>query len=206
MSALNTPKSYHRVNKIPLDDSDVFASVADLMTYCKSGAWYNGQRVAVNLKYYTQMYTIRNGIPIIDLPSGNEWFIHTDGSDKYVMVYYHNTTNGVYSVADKFTDTYSAFKFIFMDSIGVFEDSGYSFILNVDGTTHKWIQTNNPIDSQESITVSGTTVNKISKNPSGANGFIETNVSDIILMPKASNTKIIQLFVKATKYLKEAMI
>lgn len=206
MSALNTPKSYHRVNKIPLDDSDVFASVADLMAYCKSGAWYNGQRVAVNLKYYTQMYTIRNGIPIIDLPSGNEWVIRTKDSDKYLLVYYHNTDD-VYSMADKFTDVYSPFKFIFMDSIGVFEDSGFSFILNVDGITdHVWTQTNNPIDSQESITKSGTTVNKISKNPSGSNGYIETNVSDIILMPKAKNTRVIQLFVKATKYLKEAML
>jgi hypothetical protein len=204
MSALNTPLSYHRVNKIPLDDSEVFTSMANLMTYCKSGAWYNGQRVAVNFKYYTQTYTIRNGTPIIDLPNGNEWVVRTEGSDKYVMVYYHNTDE-VYSISDKFSDVSNPFKFIFMDSIAAFEDSGYSFILEVGSTKHSWTQQNNPIDEQVTITKNGTSVNKISKAPSSTNGYIETNVSNIFLMPRSTNSNIMRLYVKATKYLKEVM-
>ena len=199
MTALNTPMSYHRVNKIPLDDSSVFNSTADLMSYCKSGAWYNGQKVAVNLKYYTQTYTIRDSVPIIDLPPGMEWQTITKGSDIYALVYYHNT-NKVYTTPDLYTLLKDPFQFIFMDSIAVFKDNN-SLTFFIEKDVNGAVTSTSITQAEDPLTITSGT-GKLYVTPSGSAAFM-VGWSGGILMPRSdASGSIVRIYVKATKYFK----
>lgn len=74
MPSLDTMMSYHRLKRNPLDDSEIFTNLADLMEYCRTGASYNGQRVAVYENNILVEYVIKNGIPIIDMKGSEPIF------------------------------------------------------------------------------------------------------------------------------------
>ena len=98
MPSLDTMMSYHRLKRSPLDDSEIFTCLADLMDYCETGACYNGQQVSVSdrnnivVKYTIKEY---NGCyyPIIDTKGSELIFNDIDG-EQWLLVYAYNTTCG----------------------------------------------------------------------------------------------------------------
>ena len=99
MPSLDTMMSYHRLKRAPLDDSEVFSSVKELMDYCDNGARYDGQKVTVIDDYSGKMfkYTIKNGIPIIDMNGSEPIFKDInfyegpeDTISKGLLIYYSN--------------------------------------------------------------------------------------------------------------------
>lgn len=97
MPSLDTAISYHRLKKAPLDDSEVFNSLRDLMDYCDKGASYNGQRVVVLDDVYGDVeYVIKNNIPIIDMrgsePSFWPWYFDGDNNSTNGMLIYERNS------------------------------------------------------------------------------------------------------------------
>jgi len=105
MNSLNTPMSYHRLNRQPLDDSEVFSSLKDLMDYCDNMARYDGQRVVVTANNSHNLpaieYVIKNNIPIISNMMGSELIFREDinffgdsSANSAGLLIYENNDNG----------------------------------------------------------------------------------------------------------------
>lgn len=102
---LNTPMGIHRLLREPYDDREIFTNVANLVTYCKSGAFYDGQRVSLMIgdKSMADMHMINftmrvksdcnSAYPIMDHECGR---LHVEkiGSNYYVLVYHYNPVSG----------------------------------------------------------------------------------------------------------------
>lgn len=224
MASLDLLTQYHRLYKQPIDDMEVFKNIKDLMTYCRSGAWYNGQRVVVDtLNNKPVEYVIRNGIPIIDM-RGSEpifrWF--EDKQSHYLMLYEHNggplnTWNetdvftfedgklclisqahifGIYGASA--TPSYVYYMEVF-NKVTNHIDASYNFTQNfdvfTDGPTHAITQT------------AGASVNSLSYN-SNSEVWLKSNNSSYKLMPRTTaaagqeQNRIIRIYIKADEYYK----
>lgn len=211
----NSPVARHRLMAAPLDDSEVYSSMADLMTYCKSGTAYNGQKVAVNLKYFTQDFIIRsdsngNMIPLIQL-DGDKLQWKTVSGNHFALVYYYNRSNKTFSLTDRFTYTEDPFAWSILDMIDIFKVSGdnFTFRLEMDDYAHHESVYN--LTQKNPINVSGPTpssasanVTSMGKNTSNANGIITTQNRNIFLFPKNLTSQgskyIVRLWVQANNY------
>ncbi len=107
MPSLDTLMSYHRLKKAPLDDTEVFTDLRDLMDYCETGASYDGQRVSVlNGNLGLVEYVIKNNIPIIDM-KGSEPIFKTitfkgDSSASHGILIYEYNSGELFNENDVF--------------------------------------------------------------------------------------------------------
>ncbi len=214
LKSYNSPVARHRLMKAPLDDSEVYTSMASLMDYCKSGTAYDGQRVAVNLKYFNQEFVLRsdnngNVIPLLHIPE-NELQWKLVNSDHFVMVYYYNRSGKTFSISDRFTYTEDPFAWAIMEFLPIFkEDDNYTFRLEVDDYNHHesvyTVTQGSPLDVSGANPVSATAnVTSIGKRTSNNNAYITTQNTNIFLFPKnytsAGSKNIIRLWVRANRY------
>ena len=117
---LDTPVGIHRLMRAPYDDREVFDNVDNLLAYCRDGAFYSGQKVAVKFPTYIQNYTIFVGggkaYPIIELPPGYEWHLYNnDNTTNKLLVYC--SINSVWPEESRFTRFYSCDQWAIMDSV-----------------------------------------------------------------------------------------
>jgi hypothetical protein len=202
--------------KAPLDDSEVYTSMSSLMEYCKSGTAYDGQKVAVNLKYFTQDFIIHsdssgNMIPLIQLPNDRlEW--KTVGGNHFVLVYYYNRSGKTFSSTDRFTYIEDPFAWSILDMIDIFKEAGatnYTFRLEMDDYAHHESVYNftqdNPINvSGPNPSGASANVTSLGKHASNANAIITSQNTNIFLFPKnytsAGSKNIVRLWVRANNY------
>jgi len=139
MPSLDTLMSYHRLKKGPLDDSEIFSSVKDLMNYCTNGACYNGQRVAVDNGNFIVEYVIRNNIPIIDMKGSEPIF-----KSGFNFSEDSNTSYGLLAFEGKASNIINSNNFIFdednlniLSQLEIFADDeeNIKFAINVGSDT-----------------------------------------------------------------------
>ena len=224
MPSLDTAMSYHRLKRAPLDDMEVFTDLRALMDYCKDGARYDGQRVVVlNNTLGSVEYTIKNNIPMINM-RGSEPVFKTitfsgDSSESHGLLIYENNLGGVWNQNEVFS--FNEGKFCIINQLEIFRildvtgSKSFKFYIErlTRGTdtkyTNSWTQKYNPYNDGAANAINGSsagaTINQMSFN-SAVNGWLKTNNSDIILMPKnstgvnAENNYITKIYVKAEDY------
>lgn len=224
MPSLDSVMSRHRLMRAPLDDSEIYASLSDLMNYCKNGACYDGQRVAVvdnNLGLIE--YTIKNNIPIINLrgsePIFNSLNFNGDTSESRGMLIYENNLSGaweqnsVFCLQDGSLCLLSQLEiFRILDATG---NKTFKFYMErtLRNTTQTevitWNQNYNPYSDNSNNTIPNTSSGAIITEMlfiTTENGWLKTNNSDIYLMPKDSISArqerdyITKIYVKAEDY------
>ena len=88
------PIGFHRVNQMPLDDSEIINGNEALFNYIQSGSAYNGQRIIILYENYQQPITLKvvgsSIIPVLVMPSGWELITKKYGDKTYALVYYYN--------------------------------------------------------------------------------------------------------------------
>lgn len=218
MKSLSTPMSYHRLYRSPLDDSEVFDNLRELMDYCDTGARYDGQRVIVlNGELEPTEYVIKNNIPLIDMKGSepifkSQWF-KGDYKESYgLLIYEDNNRDGnTWSPYDVFSLTSG--KLCLLNQLEIFRLGGefkfsYDMIPMRDsdiGSTGVWNQSYNPyIDGSSHVPVSGNGL-EISYNPTIDN-LIRCNDPLLNLMPRGSSgalrnkNYITKIYIKADNY------
>ena len=199
MDYLPTPVGFHRVYKAPLDDGEVFNSNTDLLTYCNTGAGYEGQVVTVKYSDYVQPYVLKKCtaaklVPILLMDSGNELVFKTINDNVYALVYSANNFRTIYKFKS-FTPTKlghdSVFSLMVQCGILAGKNIGLSILLEyttANGTTSQYNFTcNDPVYNSTTASVSRTSsgdVTVLKKDTSATDGYIITNRSDICLMHK----------------------
>lgn len=203
----DTPVGFHRVNKMPLDDREVFDNTADLLTYIRSGAAYQGQRCLVKLPYYEQPVILKKGkgsvlMPIIETPPGYEWVTKEYNNDKYALIYYYNggAPFGNVNQQVRLTDGL-AWSFLPQAGLIAGTEENINYMLEYFDTEEHiftFVQAN--FCTSEVALPSSTAINRISSK-SNNNGFFTTSDDDIVIMPRrVDNDRIVRLWVKCNDY------
>lgn len=222
--ALSTPTTFHRLNRKPLDDSEVFSNLRDLMNYCNSGARYNGQRVVVDDGSKSMEYLIKNNIPMIDT-KGNDLIFEKitfsgDAAESHgLLIYYNNILSGgsPWTVDDVIS--FDESKLSLLNQIEIFrildaaKNSTFKFFMetitrNGVSSAYIWNQTYNPyIDTNGHAfgTGAGNQINQIIYKPSGDYLISSPNTSRYIMPASAAAVnaeanKITKLYIKAEDY------
>lgn len=217
MSSIDTPKSFHRIVNVPIDDSSTFNSIYDLMNYCqKKQSVYDGQVVTVNFyNGYTQDYVIKktiNGNEYLPVPSFKNTELNTIniGSEIYVLVYYRNGSNGrvfANNILSSLNDIYS---YSIIDNIPLFVDNrSFSFYMTIGSSRYSWTQNFDPCankvydntNTKNGKSISGG-VNYI-HNINNEKTYITSDDNSICICPKSENNDIVRLYVKATSYFRK---
>lgn len=210
MPSLDTPKSFHRIMNVPLDDSSTVNSLEDLLAYCNAkGSVYDGQLVTVNFSQgYTQEYRIQknssnNGFIPVPIFKNTEFNIITRGSDKYILLYYRNGSNGKLFSNNILTSLDDIYAYSIINNIPLFIDNNkYTFYMKVNSNEYTWEQAFNPTKSFASP--SGTNISggiSYISFVNNSNTYIQSNAGNIFICPKVSNTNVVRLYIKATSYL-----
>ena len=223
MPSLDTAMSYHRLKRAPLDDMEVFGDLRSLMDYCKDGARYDGQRVVVlNNTLGSVEYSIKNNIPIIDMKGSEPIFksitFNGDSSASHGLLIYENNMSGLWNQNEIFT--FNEGRFCLLNQLEIFRildaSNKKSFKFYIERQTRNtdtiytatWTQNFNPyIDaSGNSINASaGATISAMIFE-STTNGWLKTNNSDIVLMPRTQagtsqeDKYITKIYIKAEDY------
>lgn len=224
MPSLDTAMSYHRLKRAPLDDMEVFTDLRALMDYCKDGARYDGQRVVVlNNTLGSVEYTIKNNIPIIDMKGSEPIFktitFNGDSSESHGLLIYENNLGGIWNQNEVFS--FNEGKFCIINQLEIFRmldvTGNKSFKFYMERLTRHsdtlffttWSQNYNPYNDGAANAINGAsagaTINQMSFN-STVNGWLKTNNSNFILMPKTTtginteNNYITKIYVKAEDY------
>lgn len=227
MPSLDTPISYHRLKRAPLDDKEVFNNLRDLMDYCKDGARYNGQRVVVlNDNYKSVEYTIKNNIPIINMIGSEPIFksLTFDGESSEshgLLIYENNNLSEIWERDEVFS--FNEGKLCLFNQLEIFRildaagNKTFKFymerqIRNSDQpqSITRWNQNYNPyIDGSSNIisNKSDVLVSQISyNNESSDDGWIKTNSTSLYLMPNSITSVvseaeyITKIYIKAEDY------
>lgn len=224
MPSLDTLMSYHRLKKAPLDDSEIFNNLSDLMDYCNNGACYDGQRVAVlneNLAGVGAIeYVIKNNIPIIDMKGSEPIFIDgiifkNDATYSKAMLIYEFIEGSNFSSNDVFCLDYD--KYCIISQLEIFRildatgNKTFKFYLERHdkekntSLVRYWIQNYNPFTDGFSNPITQSpngNISKMSFIPNDLNNFLKTEDSNISLMPSNNNDSgiITRIYVKAEDY------
>ena len=223
MPSLDTAMSYHRLKRAPLDDMEVFSDLRSLMDYCKDGARYDGQRVVVlNDTLGSVEYSIKNNIPIIDMKGSEPIFksitFKGDSSASHGLLIYENNMSGLWNQNEIFT--FNEGRFCLLNQLEIFRildaSSNKSFKFYIERQTRNtdtvytatWTQNFNPyIDaSGNSISTSAGAAISAMVFGSTTNGWLKTNNSDIVLMPRTQagitqeDKYITKIYIKAEDY------
>ena len=205
----DTPVGFHRLNKMPLDDREVFNSVTALIDYINSGAAYYGQRVMVKLNYYDQNVTLKKGkgsklVPILEGIPGYEPIVKTQGSNRYVLVYYYNGGKAFSSVKEQ-VRTVDAFAWSILPQASLIygNDAGIEYLLEYDpkdGTSELSFSFSQPNPATNTVALNdGNTVERIS-SVANSKAFFPTVNNKIGIMQKTKTDSITRLWVKANDY------
>lgn len=224
MPSLDTAMSYHRLKRAPLDDMEVFANLRDLMDYCKDGARYDGQRVAVlNDTLGLVEYSIKNNIPMINMRGSEPLFksitFSGDSSATHGMLIYENNLGGLWDQNEVFS--FNEGKFCIINQLEIFRildaagNKSFKFYIerlqrNTDTLyTSTWSQNYNPYDDSAdnnvNIVAPGATIIEMSFTAT-ADGWLKSTNSNFRLMPRnytglvAENNYITKIYVKAEDY------
>ena len=163
MPSLDTMMSYHRLKRAPLDDMEVFTSLSDLMDYCKNGACYEGQQVAVCdnklVKYIIKKY---NGkyIPIINMNGSEPIFklikFNGDPNQTHGLLIYENNSTEPWTENEVFN--FNEDKLCIISQLEIFNiDGKYKFYIErLKKETNQiarvaWDQSYNPYTTNKSI-------------------------------------------------------
>lgn len=204
----DTPIGFHRLNKAPLDDTEIFNNVTDLYTYINSGAVYQGQRCLVKLPYYDQEVIIRKSkssnklMPIMILPTGYEYITKKYGNDTYIMIYYYNGGSAFTSLSQqvRFTDSLGWAMLPQADIIagGTLTNT---YLLEYNTGTTDTVSTFSQYNfaTHTVSLISGNNITNISST-ANSSGFFTTAKSNVVIMPKAHNDVIVRLWVKGNDY------
>ena len=223
MPSLDTPISYHRLKRAPLDDREVFTDLRSLMDYCKDGARYDGQRVVVlNNELGSVEYTIKNNIPMINMRGSEPIFksitFSGDSSATHGMLIYENNLGGIWEQNEVFI--LNEGKLCLLNQLEIFRildasgNKSFKFyierVIRHDNAsfTATWSQSYNPYIDGASNVINiepSSTVSEMSFN-STTNGWLTTNNSNFCLMPRTDdatfkeNDYITKIYVKAEDY------
>lgn len=224
MPSLDTPISYHRLKRAPLDDMEVFANLRNLMDYCKDGARYDGQRVVVlNDTLGSVEYNIKNNIPIINMRGSEPVFksitFTGDSSATHGMLIYENNLGEIWDQNEVFS--FNEGKFCIINQLEIFRildaagNKSFKFYMerltrHTDTLfTTSWSQNYNPYIDGASNPISGESsgavITELSFN-STTNGWLKCTNSAFYLMPRtnnaviAENNYITKIYVKAEDY------
>ena len=204
----DTVTGFHRLNKMPLDDKEIFENVKDLLTYISSGTAYHGQRCVVKFPYFDQEVTLSKGrgdvlVPVFKMPAGYEWITTKNGSDIYALIYYYN---GGSLFTDKnqqvrLTDSF-AWGLLPHASLLACSDTNIKYLLEYHDDTgehgpYTFTQAN---FCTNTVAVGiGNNINRISSE-SNADFIFPTPNSAIGIMPKTASNTTIRLWVKCNEY------
>ena len=217
----DTPVGFHRLNKMPLDDREVFDNISDFLEYVESGTPYVGQRCVVRFANYEQPVIFKQGrqnsntdnpIPVLELPTGYEHICKFYNDNHYVMVYYYNGGRTFDLLMDqvRFTDSF-AWSMLPQASIVAGTDTDIDYLLEYyddlaeGGPIEKSYTFRQPNFCHHELELpSNVAVNRIS-SISNNDAFFTTADPDIVIMPKRVNNWIInkcvtRLWVKANDY------
>ena len=218
----DTPVGFHRLNKMPLDDREVFDNITDFLEYVESGTPYVGQRCVVRFANYEQPVIFKQGrqprqtsnhvdnpIPVLELPTGYEHICKFYNNDHYVMVYYYNEGSVFNVLMDqvRFTDSF-AWAMLPQASIIAGTDTDIDYLLEYyddlaeDGPVEKFFTFRQPNFCHHELELpSNVAVNRISSISSN-DAFFTTADPDISIMPKVRRLRgtITRLWVKANDY------
>lgn len=178
-SSVPAPMSFHRLFKKPLDDTSIFYSMEDLVSYVKTGAVYNGQKITLISSYLDnklnniRTFTIYDGVPIIDL-SPSEYILrdHYNTTEKSLLIYnrYNNRKSGD-DIRPITSDTINTSYYSIIDIIDLFyllfDTNKYEFLLNAMYIKdNKWNSTSINIKQSSPLSnnVSSTSSVKICQN------------------------------------------
>ena len=224
MPSLDTAMSNHRLMRAPLDDSEVFDNLRALMDYCKDGARYDGQRVAVkNGAHGLVEYSIKNNIPMINMRGSEPIFKNItfsgDSTESHGLLIYENNLGGMWNQDEVFI--FNEGKLCLFNQLEIFRildaagNKTFKFYMErLDRDTdiiytRTWSQNYNPYIDGSSHAINnasaGANISEISFY-SNANGWIKSSNSNFYLMPKinsavnAENGVITKIYVKAEDY------
>lgn len=222
---LNTPMGIHRLMREPYDDREIFESMDALTTYCKTGAFYEGQRVAARIGSrgaagsYIQNFTLKVDYskkfawPIIN---SNNGFTHIIKSftgifpGKYILVYYYNPLGGIMYDNTNITHDYygDAFKFSVLDLLPAMSEYGATGNVS-EYLTNKYLfkyleyipsyKYNIPADTSDSYQNLDYPFAAVGAAKDTTNFAFSCAGKDVI--PKTAGTKIQQLWVHANRYI-----
>lgn len=216
MAYRDTPVGFHRLYKSPLDDREVFTSNDDLINYCKSGAAYAGQHVAVVYDDYVQDCIIKKATtsslyPVLKFPEG-ELVVKTlsyNGTNyTFALIYYFNAANTslVYpfsSLSPRFGH-WASMSLMHQSQLLSFALKTQNQIYTLEyedanGTsnTYQFTQVDPIFGSAYAVTRGTSAVTKMWKRDSDSNAFILTNNTNINIVHKTTPTAgtIIRLWV-----------
>ena len=201
----DTPVGFHRLNKMPLDDKEIFLSTSDLFEYIKSGTAYHGQRILLKYDNYDQEIILKKSkgdklIPIMILPNGYEAIIKDFSNYKYMLISYFN--NGtLYNNKEKdsirFIDSF-AWCMLPQANLIANSDDTITYMLEVDDDQRVIFTSKNFALESVPLNISDS-INGVS-SLSSTRGFFITNDPFICLLPIVENNHIIKLWVRCDDY------
>ena len=197
------PVGFHRVNRTPLDDSEIINGNANLFSYIESGTAYHGQKIIIRYDNYDQPVMLKKGrgtklIPIMIMPSGYEFITKVYNGSTYALVYYYNGGSLFTNVNQnvRLSDSF-AWSLLPQASLFANSDTSINYLLEVDNDKYTFTQAN---FATNTVSLSGATINKIASTATSV-GYYPTGNSAVVIMPRTASSKIVKLWVKCTDYL-----
>lgn len=203
------PVGFHRVNRIPLDDSIVIPNGSvGLFDYINNKTPYLGQRLLVqyrdsqdNLIYETNVVLKKNYddklIPMMmEYPIGFEPIIKTYDGNKYMMIYYYNN-GSIYE--DKIyikLDDPKSWSMILLAGIFAGSSKSINYLLETKYNTYSFIEDDISLYTKE---YNDSAIDAIYDISNSRYYKITSNVN-IGILPRVNDTQLTRLWVKANDY------
>ena len=201
------PVGFHRVNKIPLDDSLIINNgTKGLFDYIDNRTAYLGQRLLVRYKDKQDrlLYEVNvilkssnnNLIPMIEWPIGFEPIIKTYDGNKYIMIYYYNN-GSIYT--DKIyikLDDPKSWSMILLAGIFAGDNMSIDYLLETKDNNYLFTQNDISLYSKE---YNDNILDAIYDIDNSKYYKITSNMN-IGIMPKVNETPLTKLWVKANDY------
>lgn len=191
------PVGFRRLNKEPLDYYEKFSSLTSAINYAKGDTpHYDGQRIFVAFdSKHVQEYMVKNNRLVPILPGGQELITQRPDSNKWVLIYYNNTSNTYNNEADTGNSLLDPYQYSILNNLELFRmrNNTFDFRCINNNTTDRWQQSLNPV-----IATDSSSKFKKVNNTSGYYAYNST-----VICPKISNNAIVSLYVNATEYLSE---
>lgn len=96
MSYSSTPMGFSRLKIGPLDESELFTTLEELLEYVKTGPSYEGQIISCEMADFTGFtipFIIKQNY-LVPIVNGFEFVTKTIGSEKYVLTAYRKSSSG----------------------------------------------------------------------------------------------------------------
>ena len=169
---VETPVSFARVNKIPLDAYEVFSSGAEALDYVQNGPCYPSQEIIINGRYYSSTFLINNSkhlLPVSVAGYGsqmahalNEFVYKTISNHTYLLVYSYkefaeNTQLFTSEAQTEFKDDGFSFNILGISSTLVFDSKTSFYVEKIDSsgniTTKTFDSTSTPLNNTSSSNI-----------------------------------------------------